>query len=385
MSESKSVNDASSSTKGTIFQLYVALLKCFEMTSGQSIIIEKYGDVTISDDTQIETKRYSDDLTDGHSNFWKTLKNWMANGYYDSKYASLLLLTTQDFGENSSLKDWNTLPLDRRHQLLIDINAKAEERFAKRNPKPGEKSVPIPEVLSWQRFILDPSKKPKLLIMLPKIDITTNAPDFGEIFSLISERYCKSILTEKQDDFLTTLLGYIQDPHFLSGTAWEIPYGDFSDKVKEITPIYCHGTRMFPSKFFIANNATLPTDTKTYGDKLFVQKIKDIEYDDVVSAAIRDHIAAENTILSEYSSYHVSPSKHQDFKQEVLSSFEPKYRIAKRKMTSLIPDSQSFYDAVTGENSPVFTGFDNTPIWFRNGLIHIEMNDPMSSLKWKLE
>ena len=39
MTESKLSNDASASVKGTLYQLYVAVEKCFGMISGQKIIV----------------------------------------------------------------------------------------------------------------------------------------------------------------------------------------------------------------------------------------------------------------------------------------------------------------------------------------------------------
>lgn len=59
--------DATASTKGTLYQLWIAVLKCYEMfKNGQKILIETQGDITRVDDVQIEVKQYSDLLTDNH-------------------------------------------------------------------------------------------------------------------------------------------------------------------------------------------------------------------------------------------------------------------------------------------------------------------------------
>lgn len=111
MTDRKLSNDATSAAQGTIYQLYVGVQKCFEMTSGQKIIIERYGDVTVSASQQLEIKYYAEDLTDSHPNFWKTLKNWMQDNFDESAYIALLLCTTQKIGEHSSLKVWNSKDL----------------------------------------------------------------------------------------------------------------------------------------------------------------------------------------------------------------------------------------------------------------------------------
>ena len=68
-SQQRLVNDASASAKGTIYQLYVAVQKCFEMIAGQKVLVEQCGDVTVSGSQQIELKLYHDYLTDNHDNF----------------------------------------------------------------------------------------------------------------------------------------------------------------------------------------------------------------------------------------------------------------------------------------------------------------------------
>ena len=88
---SKLKHDASSSIDGTIYQFYIAIDKCFELLDGEKVIIEKYGDVTVSDKYQIEVKHYQEDLTDLHENIWKTIDNWLQNAFDVSHYKNLIL------------------------------------------------------------------------------------------------------------------------------------------------------------------------------------------------------------------------------------------------------------------------------------------------------
>ena len=49
MSEKKNINDATSSIKGNLYQIYVALQTAFTLKEGESLYIEKYGDISTSE------------------------------------------------------------------------------------------------------------------------------------------------------------------------------------------------------------------------------------------------------------------------------------------------------------------------------------------------
>ena len=63
-----------------IFQFLVALERCFEMQEGQSVYIERFGDVSViggEEAMQIESKYYKRDLFDLDENVWNTISNWI--------------------------------------------------------------------------------------------------------------------------------------------------------------------------------------------------------------------------------------------------------------------------------------------------------------------
>ncbi|MDD3277004.1 MAG: hypothetical protein PHP93_08150, partial [Kiritimatiellales bacterium] len=126
----KQRNDATESIKGTIYQLCVAVQKCYEMLRGQVVLIESQGDVSIGGQEQVETKQYSGMLTDNHPNFWNTLANWMQTKFTDEKYSALILYTTQEFGKSSGLATWNADSLLQRISFLEKVLQESEARFA---------------------------------------------------------------------------------------------------------------------------------------------------------------------------------------------------------------------------------------------------------------
>ena len=131
------ISDASKSTQGIVHQLWVALEKCYEMGEGQCVVVEKEGDVTIRgvSTTEVKLYGYDDDLTDGHLNIWKTLRNWMDPNSHPEKYAALILRTNQSYGALTRFKGWNEANLDLRVSILEAILADSEARLRKESEK----------------------------------------------------------------------------------------------------------------------------------------------------------------------------------------------------------------------------------------------------------
>jgi hypothetical protein len=105
----------------------------------------------------------------------------------------------------------------------------------------------------------------------------------------------------------------------------------------------------------------------------------------VIPKAIEDYVYACETTLKELKDYEVPFSKYQTFARDVIDQFEPRYRRASRTITDVIKQSQDFYDDMMSTQSPTFPGFQNPPLSFRNGVIHMHTNDSSNSLKWRLE
>lgn len=102
--------DSTSTIKGMIFQFLVALERCFEKQEGQSVYIERFGDVSVidkEDAIQIESKYYKRDLSDLDENVWNSISNWTDSSFSLEKFSSLVLLTTQKVGKRSKWNGWN--------------------------------------------------------------------------------------------------------------------------------------------------------------------------------------------------------------------------------------------------------------------------------------
>ena len=355
------------------------------MVAGQKVLIESQGDVTIPDSQQVETKHYDNSLTDNHNNFWNTLYNWMQDGFNITPYTSLILYTTQQFGERATISKWNEATHKDRLEILEAIHNQAEERESKRQNESSAAGLKTPSVLLHQRYVLNPSRRIKLLQVIEKYVIEACSPTLPELHTLIQQQHIKGILDGKKEDFLNELIGFITQSHAPKEQNWEITYDSFDKKIGDLTNLYCRETRAFPRKHF--NKSKLP-DThqlNAHFDHAFVQKIKDIEHSIVIPEAVRDYMGAVKTISDEFKNYEVPPSRTENYANELVEIFEKRYRVASRKYADIIADSQTFFDEFTAVEPREFEGFNRPPMAFRNGLLHIQLDDDEKNLQWRLE
>jgi len=385
MAPVKLSNDASSSAKGTIFQLYIALQKCLEMQAGQKVMVERYGDVTVSESSQIEVKKFDESLTDGHVNFWKTIHNWMRDEFNDQLYSALVLCTTQRIGTASSIKAWNSSDLAGRIKILERIHGIGETKDKRKKASDKTNTHTPSGILTFQRFVLDPSRREKLNRVIGRFVIADMTPGFEALFSILKDVHCKHILQAKSEDYLCALLGHVISPSVLESNCWEITYSDFKAIVERLSTQYCKGTTQFPVKYHQTQIKSDQEQSLLEKSKLFIEKIKEIEYHEVVSAAISDYLYASNTVLKDFKDYEIPPSNYEVFSSEVLKDFGPMYRTASRNAQDLIKDSKNFYDGAMIHPVPGFSGFETPHKSFRNGVIHMHCDDPDTNLRWKLE
>lgn len=367
-------HDASSSIGGTIYQFYIAIDKCFELLDGEKVIIEKYGDVTISDKYQIEVKQYQEDLTDLHENIWKTINNWLQNAFDVGHYKNLILLTTQKFGVKSSFKEWNIRNKSDKKQILDDIFQKFHQQ--------GNKSKNTEKLLN---SVLDDSKKDKLLDILEKFIILDSSAEDSSYYEQIKQKHGKSVLSSNADDYINSLLGYLLSPTVRVGESWEITYQDFTSKVESLVNQFRSGTITFPKKYAIQKVGDDEIDR--HKEHLFVKKIEDINYHDAKSKAISDYVRTNHTISQELIKYAINKDHYNGYEQEIIDTYNPEYSKASRNTdkTKCIKDSKDFYDDTIGSVAPQFIHFNDTPKFFRNGLLHDMANDEDKNIVWKLK
>lgn len=377
----KQVNDATQSSKGTIYQICIGVLKCFEMRKGQKVLIEREGDVSIDKDQQVETKLYSDDLTDSHHNFWNTLGNWMADKFDEKKYSSLILYTTQDFSSTTKLKKWNDSSTIERIKILEAIAKAGEARYEKAIME--DPSANISHSLRLQRKALATEKRAKLKSVVSKYYIEAATDRLSDTHRSICEVYLKGI--DNQADFLNSIIGFVSHSEAPVAKQWEITYEEFSAKVSDLTRVYKKNSYAFPRKFFDKGYAAPPEDVDQHLGYRFVQKIREIDHNEAVHDAVRDYLGAVQSLNEDFKHHYVSRERTDAYVADLVSIFKTRHRIECRRTNPTKLDAQNFYDTFMAEESRDFSGFERPHRGFKNGLLHTQIDDVTKELQWKLE
>lgn len=365
-------HDDTSGIAGTIYQFYVTVEQCFNLKEGEKLIIEKYGDITISGSLQIEVKKYEDKLTDLHENIWNTINNWLQDGFRPNYYKELILLTTQEFGTNSLFKNWNDEQLDKKKEILKMI----AEKYSKKQKK-NEKTERL------IHSVLDLTKSKKLCTILEKFSILDSSPKGTEYYNALKDEFGKGVLADNRGDFINSLVGFIITPPVSESKSWEITFKKFTDRVGVLTNQFREKTVIFPKKY--SNVFPGKHEMSGKSGSLFVKKIEEIKYDAVKNSAISDYIRTNKTISEELSKYAVPKEHYDGYERELNDSFEPQHREASINATHIINDSKTFYDKVTGSPVETFINFNDTPRYFRNGILHNMADDEAKDIKWKLK
>lgn len=361
-------NDATKSTKAIVHQFYVALDEAFNLEPNEKLYIETWGDITRGD-SQIEVKDFDPDdrLTNKHKNFWNTLFNWISPTFDPNYYKNLVLLTTQKFGVKSDFKEWNKKSINEKLALLEKI----KNNIDCSNEKLSHIDKQICE-------ILNPSNRKKLKNILDKFIIDNADNDSLSIISKVNKNYFSIIPTENRVSATNQLLGYLISPQIVICNGWEISYDSFKIKRIEVGRLFSEGASLFPER---PKNYCASQD---FTEHLFVKKIKDIEYKEVVEEACADYWHTRKLDFEDLKNRNFSRENWDSFEKSVLSDFNRNSRQCKRINEDIIKKSQMFYDEVTGEEPPSLGSFPKVEKYYRNGKLHELADERDNSIKWYL-
>lgn len=370
MSDKKIRNDASSSIDGIVYQFYIALKYAFELPENRKLLIEKFGDVTLEDKSQIEVKKYKDSLTDTHENLWNTLLNWVDANFDIEAFETLILLTTQSIGERSKLKDWNSKNVDQKFKVLEEIYNK----YAQKKKKDLRKLELIEEVIKDENRI-------KLKDVLEKFIIVSSNPDDVELYNQLCMKYARNIPKKNQDNYIRSLLGYLISPKGDNKDKWEITCDDFNNECEKLGKLLIDKESLFPRI-----ECCTEIEYEEYKGHLFVKKIEEIEYHKEIEDAIKEYVEIHSLVITEFLTRQVSKGKYVDYEDEAKKNYKRLYRKASRNICGddCIKESKNFYDDIMTNEVPQFMSYSDTPKTFRNGILHMIADDVNEDIKWKL-
>lgn len=355
------------------------------MGEGQCVLVEKEGDVAIPgvSTTEVKLYGYDDDLTDGHLNVWKTLRNWMDPNSHPEQYAALILRTNQSYGERTRFKGWNEANPDSRVAILESILEDSELRFREESDRrrlagkpPGQPS----DSHTIQRSVLDKRISARLREVVSRFVIADESPGLRETYTRLKSAYCGHVPELNQDQYLGALLNVVIRPDTIEKN-WTITKDDFKGSLRSASSKFVQGSKRFPQLVRTDTTAPLTPDQEALRGHPFVEKIRHIDHHNRIPQAIRDYHETQRIIFRDFQEHSVELPDYVRFSREVEERFELGYSIAQQEHPA---NSKLFYDKTIKEDPPSFTGFDFAPREFKNGVIHMHLNNESKQYKWKL-
>lgn len=374
MSGGQTKNAALTTALAFHYQVLIGLEKCFALEEGQSIWFEKDGDVSlISPNTltssQTEVKDYSAALTDHHENLWKTLKNWLAPDFDHTQYGVLVLHTTQAFGATTKLKNWNIQTAEQRLQVLKDIFfSRPEDKGNAENPS---------EIIKLQKTVIE-ADDALLRSILGKVTLITEADSAEEIARSVL-KMINGIPSTNLYKYFEWLIGFVYAQ--ATQQSWSISQKAFAAKCVEITALLCKKEFTFP--VFSGDEASA-MQVEQHQDKLFVQKIAEIEHHQVIPDAVGNWLELQNSLIEDLDESAIYREKTIEYQKKLVKRLNFAYSSAQLEATDAIKSSKLLYNK-TMQEQPLNMGNDIPPIEYKNGLIHDAMDDDERDLKWKVE
>ncbi len=385
--------DATKLSEALKYQIHVAIDYCHTLNDEECLWIEVFGDVTVEARDQVEVKFYADSLTDGHPNLWNTLNNWLKPEFDHQQYVNLVLLTTQSFGEQSTLKTWNDLKAEQRLNLLEKINAEFELRSSKENAKDtSENETTSPsKVLTLQRKVLNKARRESLIKALSKVRIVTDQPNLTALIEQYKRRHLRMILPHRCDEYLDDLFGFMTNANRISN-GWKITGAEFSKKIGELTARYIAGTLKFPQVDHEALECK--AEEMDVHKRPFAMKLDEIGGGALIPNATADLLHAEYYIMELIKDCTISQPDIDAYRRNHLKSHLLSRLGAIQECTTdmsnetLQSKSRGFYLARCSSNVEKFCNYENTPLEFRNGIYQMLADEvtsaPSKELHWRL-
>ncbi|MBZ5876777.1 adenylate cyclase [Chromohalobacter israelensis] len=374
MSGSQTQNAALTTALAFHYQVLIGLDKCFSLEDGQSVWFEKDGDVSLIsphalESIQAEVKDYSAALTDHHENLWKTLKNWLAPDFNHAQYGVLVLHTTQAFGANTRLKNWNSLYTEQRLEVLKEIFAeRTEDQLNAEKPS---------DVIKLQKTVMA-ADEVLLKNMLGKVTLFTQADNAQELEKQILSRPV-GIPRNNLRSYLHGLIGFVYAQ--ATQQSWSIKHQEFTEKCEELTALLCKKEFTFP--IFSGYEAS-ELEVELHQDRPFVQKITEIEHHEMVPDAVGNWLELQNSLLEQLDEYPLYKDKTITYQNQLVKKYKLAYSSAQLEAKDSIKSSKLLYNRTIGEQ-PLSMGNGTPPLEYKNGLIHDAMDDEERELKWRVE
>ncbi|CAG19990.1 hypothetical protein [Photobacterium profundum] len=282
-------NNATPKYLGYVYQVLIAIEKCFEAQPNETIWIECFGDV-YDGHTFTEVKHHfgHHNLTSNSKDFWNTLKNLVVE---DSlQFEKMVLHTTSTILDNSIFHDWNELCGEERFEKIksyepCDTTKSNYEKIFKEASNKEIKSILSKFTIEYSRLPIDQQWK-----------------------CLIDKRKLRCLSEQYREDVLHWIYSYINKRAIDNRKFWKININDFDDAFQFQVNRYGGNKIPFPKH----DIQYKPDNFNTF---IFLDEYKNI--------GIRG--ADRGTALNEYFQTKNSEEKLVDFKPDIMPEVIKQY------------------------------------------------------------
>ena len=332
-------SDASPQIAGFLYQFVIAVDYCFQLQPGQSLYIEKYGDVAIksdgsfdgeANDTSVEVKLYADELGVRHHNLLNTLYNWLEDDFNYASYRNLIIYTTQPIAKNSVLTGWEKKTPEQRLKVvtnaytayLKDNKEKIEGKDGKKHPTISQNALMMKRVLGSvlkkDGTIDENASNERLKDLLSRVIILDSCKGLVKSYNELL-KYAKVATENLRDAYINSLLGFVISPKNMEN-GWKIEEETFTKQVQLLAK------EMAPQSMVFPDAPDITVKEEEYDDALFVKKLRAIDYKRITQAVI-DFAKTTGLLTGEFD----RPSAEKNlanYQEEILRRYHLKYDTA---------------------------------------------------------
>lgn len=388
--------DATPQIKGFLYQFLVALKFCFEMKAGQTLYIEKFGDLAIKAKEEggslsVETKQYSDKIHLLHHNVVNTLYNWSQPNFHQEQYTKLILITTQEIRDdddllkvvNQSASDLYTTVTDIFKSELARIKQKLEEE-KKKDPN-AKLSKEQQNIVNLLDYLTAESQKDIVEEIVEKWVLNAGCYDFHDLYDDILNRYASMLEDRKRELYIDGLFAMIINPGIVE-KGWCIRREEFEKRQQELNADFSLKTITFPTI-----GEPSEEEQKGLGSSLFVEKLRIVQLENEITQAIHDYVKTNNLILQEIKGRPVRDDGLERYKANLQRVFKQQYNLHTIQFKydpnkDVFKSSQQFYYAMQNACIPVaLEPFNTVDVFFAQGVLHILADDKTLNVKWEID
>ncbi|BBQ77192.1 hypothetical protein WP3W18E01_11600 [Raoultella ornithinolytica] len=322
----------------------------------------------------------------------------MHESFERTAFKSLVLLTTQEFGVQSELKDWNENTTTERLKILEKIFAasrensvkKAAKKIANKSDSEGEGSKPT-KSQSLQQYVMAPENRLALMEVLERMQITTGADSLKQRIQNYQTRHLTVIRPSKRQQFMDDLLGFMCSTKLVN-EGWQITHQAFSAKLTELTHRYIKHPKTFPQIDIAALKEAV--NIEEIQPMLFAQKITEIGGEKYLKRAALHRVIAQTLISELYSDGVLFKPDVDSYLQNHLIQHQFGRDSAMLTCTGITDQaelnkhSMMFYLNRNAMDVTPFCGMEHTMTEFRNGIYHIlageKTEDEDEEFQWRL-